>query len=539
MEASGELAPVVYRAFVSYSHRDAAWGGKLHRRLEGYRLPKHCRGAETAFGAVPAQLTPIFRDREELSAGADLSEQVRSALVVSGALVVLCSPNACASKWVNKEIETFRSLHPDRPILAALIEGEPAEAFPSALTAGGAEPIAADFRNGGDGMRLGLLKLIAGMTGLGLDTLVQRDAQRQVRRVTVVTLSALAAVITMALLLVMALRAQREAEIQRAQAEGLVEYMLTDLRERLRGVGRLDVMTAVNERAMTYYGSQGDISSLPPESLDRRARILHAMGEDDEKRGDLDKALAKFTEAHRATSAVLARKPDDPEAIFAHAQSEYWVGHAHEVRRDWPHALKNYENYAARAKQLIARDPQNPAYMMEVGWGFLNVGLIHLQGRKDHKQARVAFNAALPWFEDAASHGFNRATTKYEIANLLAWLADTYFAEALEAKGGQSKTLYRTAADIRARQIELLEELVRADPKNETTKLSFATAQNAYAVTLGRAGETDQAIRVQRDSEQSLEASCRHDRTNKNWCSLADQAAANLEHFEKAIGSSD
>jgi hypothetical protein len=76
---------------------------------------------------------------------------VRTALTESASLIVLCSPSAQRSRWVEEEISFFRRIYPDRPVLAALLDGEPAEAFPSALTVGGREPIAADFRKGGDG----------------------------------------------------------------------------------------------------------------------------------------------------------------------------------------------------------------------------------------------------------------------------------------------------------------------------------------------------------------------------------------------------
>ena len=167
-----------YQAFLSYSHADERAATRLHRQLETYRLPKHVVGTQTSRGAVPRQLTPIFRDRSELPASHDLNEEVRIALAESASLIVLCSPSARKSRWVEEEIAYFRKIHPDRPVLAALLDGDPAEAFPSALVDGGREPIAADFRKGGDG-KLARLKLVAGMTGIGLDELVQREAQRQ------------------------------------------------------------------------------------------------------------------------------------------------------------------------------------------------------------------------------------------------------------------------------------------------------------------------------------------------------------------------
>ena len=65
-------------------------------------------------------LFPIFRDREELPASHDLSQEVRAALGASRSLIVICSPDARASQWVSREVEVFRALHPDRPVLAEL-----------------------------------------------------------------------------------------------------------------------------------------------------------------------------------------------------------------------------------------------------------------------------------------------------------------------------------------------------------------------------------------------------------------------------------
>ena len=78
-----------YRAFISYSHHDRKAAEWIHRALETYRAP---RRLTTTSGATPARaLTPIFRDRDELTASPDLGEVIRDALDRSDALIVLCS----------------------------------------------------------------------------------------------------------------------------------------------------------------------------------------------------------------------------------------------------------------------------------------------------------------------------------------------------------------------------------------------------------------------------------------------------------------
>ena len=66
-----------YSAFISYSHKDRAWAGWLHRELERYRLPKALVGRDSPVGVLERKLPPVFQDREELAASSDLAQSVR------------------------------------------------------------------------------------------------------------------------------------------------------------------------------------------------------------------------------------------------------------------------------------------------------------------------------------------------------------------------------------------------------------------------------------------------------------------------------
>lgn len=460
MGLGGDIdAPVTarYAAFLSYSHVDAQAARRLHRWLEGYRLPRRLAAgvATVARRAGDARrLGPIFRDIEDLPAASDLSLQVREALAGSAALLVLCSPPAAASVWVSREIAFFRALHPDRPILAALVAGEPAEAFPAALRLDDVEPLAADLR--GESRRLGLLKLVSGICRIGLDQLVQRDAQRRIRRVTAVTLVALATALAMALSAAIALAARSDAERQRMEAESLVEFMLTDLRDRLKGVGRLDVLTSVNRRALAHYAGQR-LDTLSEDALVRRARILQAMGEDDERRGDLPRALREFVEARRVTAVLLARRPNDVARINAHAQSEYWVALI-DWRRDRPSAAQaGFRRYAALAARLVAIEPDNPAWLMEAGYAASNLGMVALRSLDDAPTAERRFSEALALIARASAYRPDDADRLRDLADAHAWLAD-----ALRAQGRDDAAMRH-----RLRERALLADLQRRDPPNQ------------------------------------------------------------------------
>jgi len=214
-----------YRAFISYSHKDARWAKWLHKGLEQYHVPIDAYPQEEQLkkdGTKKSRrLSPVFRDRDELPASGSLADTIYDALAESENLIVLCSPSSAASQYVNAEIDIFRGLRPDnhQNVYALIIEGEPPSCFPAALTAGGVEPIAADAREHGDGKADAKLKLIAGMLGVGFDRLKQREATRQRNRlIALITVVSAVAVMT-SFLAVWALKAEKEATKQKVVAQ--------------------------------------------------------------------------------------------------------------------------------------------------------------------------------------------------------------------------------------------------------------------------------------------------------------------------------
>ncbi len=195
-DGAPDVAAFKFRAFLSYSHRDTKWARWLHKALEGYRIEKDLVGRETPFGPVPKTLRPIFRDREDFSAGHSLTEQTLDALEASQFLLVLCSPHAAQSRYVSEEIRHFKSLGRTDRVITIIVDGEPGdgerECFPPAvrfrlgpdneLTGEREEPIAADLRDVGDGKDLTLSKVVAGLLGVGLDEVVRRAERARRRR---------------------------------------------------------------------------------------------------------------------------------------------------------------------------------------------------------------------------------------------------------------------------------------------------------------------------------------------------------------------
>ncbi len=218
------------------------WATWLHQALETYEVPNDLVGTVNDRGEViPARIFPVFRDEEELPVDAELISPIYRALDNSKYLLVICSPRAVASAYVASEILYFKQLGREDRVLAAIVDGEPNvtqdldkqvrgfrvvnECFPEPLRhkvdregrllRENTEPIAADFRldEGGQGwcspeayrldlqkdrelgaktveakvavyqkrLELMKLKIVAGVLGVPLGTLTQRDKAYQLQ----------------------------------------------------------------------------------------------------------------------------------------------------------------------------------------------------------------------------------------------------------------------------------------------------------------------------------------------------------------------
>lgn len=402
-----------YMAFLSYSHDDAEVADWLHEELEDFHVPPRLVGKLTDHGPVPKRLAPIFRDRHELAAAHDLGEEIEEAIAGSRFLIVLCSPDAATSHWIDEEIACFKRLHGDERILAAIVGGEPfasdipgreaEECFPPALrvrfdrrgrpTAQRAEPIAADLRDEGDGRQMGMLKIAAGMMGVGLDELAQREAQRRHRRLYAITAASVAGMLFTSGLAYTAIDARDEARDQRREAEGLIGFMLGDLRTKLEPVGRLDVLDAVGVRALEYFEKQ-DKSELSDEALAQQWKALTLMGEIAADRGDLDGALRRYREALAGTAEALRRHPSDPQRMFDHAQSVFFVGETARLRGDLKEAGTRFREYRRLADRMIAADPDNATWRLEGVYASTNLGRVE-SAQANYPEAAKTFQASV------------------------------------------------------------------------------------------------------------------------------------------------
>lgn len=423
-----------YSAFISYNHRDRQWASWLHRQLETYRIPDALFGRASPVGVIGAKLPPVFQDREELASSTDLAASVREALDQAATLIVICSPNAVQSRWVNEEIRTFHALGRAAHIQCLIVDGEPhasrnpafdaaRECFPPALFESGPfEPLAADVRPGMDGKPAAKLKLIAGVLAVEYDSLRQREAARRQRRLAWLAAASLAGFLIMSALTVFALVQRSHAIAQRdlarqktLTAERTVEFVKSmfvvsdpseakgraiTAREILdRGARQIagslqnepEVKAELTATLGDVYGSLGLFkqsdallrNSFTGANLSSYARIrgLIAIGESQRRLSQFDSAVATFKQAISMARAPATRQDDlVPRILIGMSEAQSLVD-------DYAGARKSANDALQVAQSMCGPNDPLVAHALEV----------------------IALNATFEGALDVARPAFNRA----------------------------------------------------------------------------------------------------------------------------------
>lgn len=506
-----------YWAFISYSHADARWADWLHRGLERYRIPVRLVGRQTPTGTIPKKLFPVFRDRDELAGSSELGRSLQDALRQSRFQIVIASPNAARSRWVNEEIKYFKSLGRSSRVLALIVDGEPnatdkgqpeLECFPEALrfqvgadgavTAQPAEQVAADARPHADGRGNALLKLLAGIFGVGFDELRQRELQARNRRLAALASVASGVAAVTLVLAVVAYNARNDALRRQQQAEDLLQFMLGDLREKLEPIGKLSILDAVGRKGMEYFATL-DQRDLTDTALSSRAKALRQIGDVRLKQGDMAGAAEAFGEALKLDEELSRRHPGDTTLLANMAKSEYTMGEAHYMKGELDSAQRWWQRQAATVQRLLELEPDKPERAHDFANAHMNLGAIEL-ARNNLKEAEAEFSQALARQEALVARHPGDLAYLHTLASIRTWLvgveeARLDWARAIEhgrASAGTRRRMTELAPDnvpyrfdLAAAHLHTLYSQGRVQvvaPDNEALREALALTEGLIAV---------------------------------------------------------
>ncbi len=505
VKAMAEPAAFKYRAFISYSHADTAWAKWLHRALESFAIDKDLAGRETSTGRVPKSLRPIFRDRDDFTAGHTLNDQTLAALAASHALIVICSPAAAKSHYVDEEIRLFKSRHPERPVVPLIVAGKPDDAelecFPPALKfkldANGKlkkEPIAllaADAREAGDGKQLALAKIVAGLLGVSSDDIfrrAERERRRRgrVRNAIIATLAVLAVAASASAVYAWQQLKTNEAFLTATlkTASGIVDQAVSQA-ERF-GVPRTATL-ALLIRAEELFDNMALLGSLTPELRYQKAWMLIQFARNYGVVGDTANWRRRALAANQIFAGLATESPDElryQRGLLA-AQNE--VGQVFMAQGNLAEALAFYRDALATAERLATADPGNVSLQRDLSVSNERIGdVLVAQGDLDAalEQYRASLSRMVPLrAADLANADLQRFTsvTLNKIGDVL--MAKGNLAEAFES--------YRQG-------LAIMDRLAMSDPNNAGWQRDLAVCYSKIGDVLLVQGKLAEALQSYR-----------------------------------------
>ena len=524
--------PFKYRAFLSYSHRDKAWGEWLHRALETYRVGRDLVGRATRVGPLPQTLRPIFRDREDFSAGHSLAAATIAALEASQFLIVICSPNAAKSEYVNEEVRRFKALGRGEYIIPVIVAGNPGvpddECFPpalrfkvgpdGALTGEREEPIAADARGSGDGRGFATSKVVAGLLGLGLDEIVRRAERERRRRARF--WSALAGVF-----LGLAIIATGSAVYAWQQLKTNEEFLDATLDRYSSLVNRavsasqsyslpLRVTLGFLEEAEAVLNVMARYGRPTSRLRQRQIAMLIAFGDSYRELGRTAEAERRIVEAQRLASELARDNAADPIWRWEQARAQQRRGDIEWAKGDLAAAMREFRSVQQIIENLTKADPDNSQYQRDLSIAVERIGQVQFaQGQ--FAEAFATFKAVLTLRQrlvDAAPRDLSR---QQDLA-----VAYERLGEIQRAHGELPEAL----ASFRA-SLALVERVAKAQPDDAGLQRNLAVAHTNVGIILHALEQFAEALHSFKTAFAIDERLARSDPQNAEW-----QRALSIDH---------
>jgi predicted negative regulator of RcsB-dependent stress response len=205
---------------------------------------------------------------------------------------------------------------------------------------------------------------------------------------------------------------RRRAELAREDAEGLIEYMVYDLRDALAPVGRLDLMGGINRRVDAYYGRVGDAGSQKIQR--QRMSASNNQGNTLLAQGKLDAARKAYEQAQAIAERLAKADSTNTEWQRDLSVSYNKLGNVEVAAGKLDAARKAYEQALVIRERLAKADPSNTQWQRDLSVSYNTLGDVEVAaGKLD--AARKAYEQDLVIAERLAKWDPTNATWKNDL----------------------------------------------------------------------------------------------------------------------------
>lgn len=333
----------------------------------------------------------------------------------------------------------------------------------------------------------------------------QRRARRasRLRNGALIAFAALS--ILVAVLAVRAYRAEGIAQQRRAESEALMSYMVGDFADKLRPLGRLDLLDGVSNKALQYLRTDPD-SQLSTNTRLQHAQALQVIAEVARARSDPKSANEALATADAVLQPSLSSEPRNAEVLKRLGAIAFWRGQILLDKGQFPQAETLLKQYLDLSERMSALDPTNVDAWVELSYARNSLGSLAIR-RGNEAGAIGDFQASIALKRKALLQRPADRDLQANLADSLSWLA-----RAKQATGDLQGAV--DLYDQQQREIEALRSTAKGDAL-WTYRLAIAYHRKAYV--LHDLGLDAQALEHYRTAQQLLNEVLHQEPGNRLW----------------------
>jgi serine/threonine protein kinase len=328
---------------------------------------------------------------------------------------------------------------------------------------------------------------------------------------------------------VVADRERATAEVQRDAAEGLVEFMVVELKTRLETLSRLDVLVGVGAEVEKYYRSvAASNGSADSATLVRRASALETLANVEERKNNDADALSLVTSAIDLRRAALAKAAGDNASERQLATDLLLFGSIALAPGKHEAAMQAFDEARRMAEEHLVREPASTQWSFLLSRSAGKIARVYrMQG--DYPRSRELDLMAV----EAVEKVVPADTVDTTALNQLAW---AYF-----ELGDAEVTLQnaRAAGAAREKCLVLRKRMHDLAPDNAAWTRNLGWAQSKIGETAMLTGSYDKAAEAFEATRDMREALARQDPLNTTWVDELAQAHGLLSEALVALGRYD
>ncbi|WP_373888296.1 transcriptional regulator [Massilia sp. YMA4] len=298
--------------------------------------------------------------------------------------------------------------------------------------------------------------------------------------------------------------AQQEAEQRRADAESLMSFMLGDFVDKLRPLGRLDLLDDVSAKALTYLSGAATDSSTSSANA-QRVKTLQLIAEVGTAQGRHAAASDALRAAEQILQRQLAAGHDELPLLKAAGANAFWLGKLSFDRGEWSRAEQYMLRYRDFSARIVNAMPNDLDGWMELSYAHNSYGSALLRQDK-LPAAAAAFAHSVELKQRVLSRQPERPGIAVDLANAISWLAST------KVKLGQ----LREAMRLFQQEEALLIGAHNKEPTNAVWAQKLSSSIWRKADLLQAFGDASAGAAYERAAQLILQP-IQRDPTNKLW----------------------